>query len=194
MAACCSHGNFLLFVAAAEQEACREARAGALQVRDVERRDADVLLNSMVSLLCKPDASMADNIAGQAPGAGGLRLEGKLALTLALVQVPMSLPCPAPQRPRLRSCVKHTSCGTSAEDAGCQPWLLHAQVLDRRSVGARAGSGLVETLLGGEDVRSAQTLCKDAACVLLNAPNGTALCITSYRRSEPNDVHEGRCS
>ena len=48
---------------------------------------ADRLLNSLVSLLLRPDASMADNTPGQPPGAGGERLEGKLSLTRALVQV-----------------------------------------------------------------------------------------------------------
>lgn len=84
-------------------QACGQGCARALQVRDAERRSADVLLNAMVSLLCQPDASMADNIAGQAPGAGGLRLEGKLALTLALVQVRTLLP----------SCVHHRTLACS---------------------------------------------------------------------------------
>ena len=57
------------------------------QVQAVEVPVADRLLNALVSLLWRPDASMADNIPGQPPGAGGERLEGKLSLTRALVQV-----------------------------------------------------------------------------------------------------------
>ena len=61
---------------------------GVQQVQVSEVMLADRLLNSLVSLLGKPDASMADNLPGLPPGAGGERLEGKLYLTRALVKVP----------------------------------------------------------------------------------------------------------
>jgi hypothetical protein len=61
---------------------------GMQQVQSSEVMLAERLLNSLVLLLGKPDASMADNLPGQPPGAGGERLQGKLYLTRALVKVP----------------------------------------------------------------------------------------------------------
>jgi len=59
----------------------------ALQVQEPEVEMAEMLLGKLVGNLASPDESMADNVPGQPPGAGGCRLEGKLKLALALVQI-----------------------------------------------------------------------------------------------------------
>lgn len=56
------------------------------QVREAEVQLAEQLLGKLVAALAAPDDGMADNVPGRPPGAGGWRLEGKLKLTLALVQ------------------------------------------------------------------------------------------------------------
>ena len=55
-------------------------------MQQVEVHLAEQLLGQLVAALAAPDDGMADNIPGRPPGAGGSRLEGKLKLTLALVQ------------------------------------------------------------------------------------------------------------
>ncbi|EIE24996.1 hypothetical protein COCSUDRAFT_46553 [Coccomyxa subellipsoidea C-169] len=55
-------------------------------VREAEVQLAEQLLGKLVAALAAPDDGMADNVPGRPPGAGGWRLEGKLKLTLALVQ------------------------------------------------------------------------------------------------------------
>jgi hypothetical protein len=79
-----------------------------VQVQAVEMPFAQRQLDSLVELLSRPTEEVADSIPGQPAGSGGVRLHGKLSLTLALVQM-----------------------------------------LDKRSVGSKSGSGLVSKLLLG---------------------------------------------
>ena len=81
----------------------------AAQVQAAELPWAQRLLDALVEMLSRADNAVADNIPGQPAGSGGVRLYGKLSLTLALIQM-----------------------------------------LDKRSVGTKSGSGLVSKLLQGE--------------------------------------------
>ncbi len=48
---------------------------------------AQRLLDGLVDMLSQANDAVADNIPGQPAGSGGVRLQGKLSLTLALVQM-----------------------------------------------------------------------------------------------------------
>lgn len=59
----------------------------ASQTKAQEVQIAERLLRGLLGQLLRPDAHMADHVEGGSPGAGGLRLQGKLRLAAALVRV-----------------------------------------------------------------------------------------------------------